>query len=221
MTLEDLIRDYRRLADDTSEPPHLSDEDLARHASEGEREACIRARLLFDDSTAEVTQYAVTANQPVIAIDPRIDIIRAARFQPAAGGRAREIDLTGLDWIQEQCDWQGRSSSRPSHAVHVTKTQLRLWPKPSVAGTLYLDVYRLPLYDIEGLGDEPEIDADHHESLVDWLLYRSFSTKDSEHFNSDAAAEAYARFEETFGERPDADTRRRHRERRRVTTRCL
>lgn len=221
MNLEQLIAAYRLRSDDRSTPPHVSDADLALFASEAEREACIRARLIFDSTSGTgLTQYAVTANQAVVDIHPLIDIISAARFQPAAGGKPRELELTGLDWIQDQCDWQGRTSSRPCALAHLQK-QVRIWPMPSVAGTLYLDVYRLPLSALEDPEDDPEIDEDHHDGLVDWMLFRVYSSKDGELEDPKRAADALALFEERFGERPSADVRRRHRERRRVTTRCL
>lgn len=220
MDLEKLIAEARRRSDDAAEPQFVSDEAYALLATEAEMEACVRARLLFDDSTAAVTQYAVTAGQPVIDLHTSVDVIAAAEFA-TLGGRRREIDLTGVDWIREQPDWSSRTSSRPRKLAHISRAQARLWPTPSVAGTLYLAVYRLPLEAIEAPGDEPEIDVDHRLGLVDWMLYRVFNDKDGELFDPQRAQEALNDFEARFGERPSADVRRRHRERRRVTTRCL
>lgn len=219
MELGAIVAEFRRRADDRVELYQFPFEDLALFASEAEEEACVRARLLFDDTTAEVTQYAVTANTPVIEISPLIDVITAASFTNASGGRPRNLDLKGLDWVHDQCDWQGRTSSRPGYLVHLRK-QVRIWPTPSMAGTLSLAVYRLPLYPMEEEDDEPEIDADLHMGLVDWMLYRAHTPKDGEQEDTQRAANALAAFEERFGERPAADVRRRHRERRRVTTRC-
>lgn len=221
MDLKKLIAEARRRSDDTEVPPFVSDEAYAPLASEAEREACIRARLLFDDSTADVTQYAITAGSGLITLHESVDIITAAEFQPAAGGRRRELDLTGMDWIRGQCDWSTRTSSRPGYLAHISSHQARLWPTPSVAGTLYLSVYRLPLFELEALEDEPEIAAEEHAGLVDWMLYRVYTNKDGEQFDPARADAALAAFEERFGERNSADVRRRHRERRRVTTGCL
>lgn len=221
MDLEQLIAEARRRSDDREEPPFVSDEDYAPLASEAEREACIRARLLFDDSTAEVTEYAITAGSGLVTLHSSIDVIAAAEFKPDAGGRRQPLELIGMDWIRDQCDWSSRTSSRPRFLAHVARHQARLWPTPALAGTLYLTVYRLPLSALEGPGDEPEIAEEEHVGLVDWMLYRVYSDKDGELFDSARADAALAAFEERFGERPSADVRRRHRERRRSVTRVL
>lgn len=221
MDLSQLIAEYRRRADDRAEPPFVEDADLAPMASEAEREACLRARLLFDDDSAAICQYAVAAGSAVVKLHSAVDVITAAEFLPSGSNNRRQLGLKGMDWVREQCDWSTRTSSRPGYLVHLAGGKARLWPTPSVAGVLYLAVYRLPLNDIEDDGDEPEIEAVHHMGLVDWLLYRVFSTPDSELENPKRAANALQEFELRFGPRPSADVRRRQRERRRVTTRCL
>lgn len=221
MELAELRAAYRLRADDNASPPHVEDEDVARFASEGEREACIRARLIFDDTTASVTTYAIAAGQTIVPLHEAIDVIAAAYFQQQGSTRRKPVDLQGLDWIKSQADWATRTSSKPCALAHPNRTQARLWPAPTVAGTLYLEVYRLPLFALDDDDDEPEIDSDHHDGLVDWILYRAYSIKDSEMEDPKRASLALATFEERFGERPDADSRRRQRERRRVTTGCL
>lgn len=219
MELSQIEAAFRRQADDLVEPFLVSSEDVALYASEAEREACVRAKLLFDSTTTEVVEYPVSANQGVIDLHAAVDVITSARFLSGSGGRWRELELTGLDWVEEQCDWQGRRSSKPSHLVHLRK-QVRIWPTPSMAGTLRLDVYRLPLLPMEDPDDEPEIDEEHHEGLVNWMLHKAFSRPDAELFDLQRAANSLGMFIEQFGERDTAEVRRRHRERRRITTRC-
>lgn len=111
-------------------------------------------------------------------------------------------------------------AGQPSHAAHSGRSTLTLYPAPSGAGTLLSDVYRLPLYDIDdSFSDEPEIPAELHMGLVDWVLYRVYSTKDSELEDPARAQAALRDFTDRFGERRTGDAQRRHRERRRVTTR--
>ena len=221
MELTDIIAEFRRRADDAAAQPFYDDDAIAKWASEAEREACIRARLLFDDSTADVTQYAIAIGQAIVQLHPSIDVIASASFTPDGSTRVQQMDLVGIDYVKEQCDWSTRTSNRPCHLVHLDRGQARIWPTPSIAGTLNLEVYRLPLYDLEDDGDEPEIDSDHHEGLLDWVLFRAYSVKDGELGDPSRASAALADFTDRFGERPDADSRRRQRERRRVTTRCL
>ncbi len=220
MDLRGLIDVARQRIDDEVWPYHIDDPVLAGFASEGEREAAIRGRLIYDDTTAAITSIAVVAGQHTYTLDPLIDAIDAVSFTRADSLRPRDLDLTGLDSLREDDAWQMRISSRPYKAVHLEpQSAIRIWPQPSQAGTLALAVYRAPLYDLEEDDDEPEIPARHHDGLVSWMLYRVYSSKDSE-LNDDArAGAALAEFTSRFGERNTADVMRRHRERRRVTTR--
>lgn len=220
MELAKLIAEARRRSDDVATPPFVSDDDYAPLATEAEAEACICSRLLFDDSTAAFTQYAMTPGNGVVTLHDVVDVIAAAEFQPTVGRRSH-VDLVGIDWIRGQRDWSTRTSSRPSSLAHISERQARLWPTPSVAGTLYLSIYRLPSEPLEAMEQEPQIARSEHLGLVDWMLYRVWSNVDGELYDPQRAAAALAAFEARFGERPSADVRRRHRERRRYTTGCL
>lgn len=220
MTLDELRAEARRRADDTATPPQFTDADLALHATEGEREACLRASLLLDDDST-LTTFAITAAQQTVTLDPLIDRIDAATFTASTGGSAQDMTLVGIDHLRDQCAWQTRIATRPWKLAMTSRHVARLWPTPSVAGTLQLAVYRYPLLALEEGEDEPEIGVEHHDGLIDWMLYRMFGTKDSELGDDRRAAQALADFTQRFGERPDADAQRRHRERRRITTRCI
>lgn len=219
-TLGELIIEARIRADDNVAPYLADDTAFARWATEAEREACIRARLLFDDSDrADVTTIAVTAGQHTYPIDPLVGFVDAASFLPAGGVRSRDLELRGLDWIRDHHGWQSRTSSRPSALADNGRDQMRIWPTTSVDGTLRLAVYRYPLLAMEDPSDEPEIREEHHAGLVDWMMFRYWSQKDSENQDPERAAAAKADFVARFGERNTAEVMRRHRERRRVTTR--
>jgi len=217
MLAGDILALFRERADDEAAPYLYSDQSAYRWMSEGEREASLRARLLWDDSSFTID---VIANTAVYDLDPQVLLLDAARFTPT-GYRVIDLALRGLDWVRAQCDWQTRTATRPWVIAHVPPMQVRLYPTPSVAGSLALSVYRLPLNDIEDQEDEPEIPAVHHDGLVDWMLYRAFNTKDTEAQDPQRAAEAYARFEQRFGPRPDADSLQRQQARRRITTRMI
>lgn len=214
-----LLAEYRRRADDNATPPHTSDDSVFAMLSEGEREACQRDHAIFDCDTAEIMQYAVAANAASITLDSRVLRIDHASFTPTGSTRSCRVNLTGIDAIREMQDGRTTTASRPSHAAHSARNTLTLYPAPSVAGTLNLDVYRLPLSDIESEYDEPEIGVELHDGLVDWVLYRVYSTKDSELEDPARAQTALRDFTDRFGERRTADAMRRHRERRRITTR--
>lgn len=215
-TVATLLAEYRRRADDNANPPHTSDANAIAKLAEGEREACLRGAPIYDSTTTAVVQYAVAADQATVTLDPRILRIDYAAFLSSAGGRALALCLTGIDQIRDRCPIT--SANRPDYAAHESRNTLRLYPVPTVAGTLTLCVYRLPLLDMEAVDDEPEIPVELHDGLVDWALYRTWSAKDSEQEDPARAQTALRDFTERFGERRDAQAMRRHRERRRVTT---
>lgn len=214
-----LLAEYRRRADDGVEPYQLEDAQVYSFLSEGEREACLRGAPIFDASTAEVMTYAVIADQATITLDGRVLRVDHVQFESSAGGQPRTLCFTGMDEIRSRCPVT--SAVRPDYACHESRTSLRLYPAPTVAGTLTLDVYRLPLLDIEDGTDEPEIPLELHDGLVDWVLYRLYSTKDSENEDPARAQVALRDFTERFGERRTAAAQRQHRERRRITTRSI
>lgn len=215
-----LLAEYRRRADDRAEPYFMSDAQVLALLTEAEQEACQRSHPIFDCDTADVVEYAVAANQSSIALDPRVWRVDHATFTPDGALRGCRMDLTGIDAIRGMQDARGTAiASRPTHAAHSGRSTLTLFPAPSVAGTLRLDVYRLPMYDIETESGEPEIPAELHMGLVDWVLYRVYDTPDMELTDPQRAQRALADFTVRFGERRTGDAQRRHRERRRVTTR--
>lgn len=214
-----LLAEYRRRADDRAEPFYVDDDEAMRLASEAEREACMRGRLIFDDATEGIAVYDVASGQTTLQVSSLVLSIDHATFRPNSGGQERALRLAGIDWIREQRDGEGRQATYVEALAHVERTQVRLFPIPRVAGVLRLQVYRLPQFAIESLSDEPEIAEEHHDGLIDWMLYRTWGAKDSEQEDPPRAAQALADFAARFGERPTADVMRRHRERRRVTTR--
>lgn len=221
MDAQALIDLFRQRADDEAAESQYSDADVLGWLSEGEREACIRAKVLLDDTTEHITEFAIVAGSALLDLDPTVLHIEAATFTPTEG-QAIEVGVVGMDWIRDQCDWRTETASKPYALAHLPSTkQARLWPTASAAGTLYLTVRRLPLNDMESLDDEPEIPVEHHDGLVDWALYRAYMGKDVEQEDPARAAQALAAFEARFGARPSADTMRRHAERRRITTKCI
>lgn len=214
-----LLAEYRRRADDNAAQPFVEDAQVFSMLAEAERESCMRDHPLFDCDTAEIVEYAVEADATSVTLDERVLRVDHATFTPTGSTQSCRVELTGIDAIRELQDGRVVTCSRPSLIAHTAKRTLTLYPAPSAGGTLRLDVYRLPLFDIEAGTDEPEIPPELHMGLVDWVLYRVYSTKDSDLEDPSRAQNALAEFTARFGERRNADAMRRHRERRRITTR--
>lgn len=215
MDASELEAAFRQRADDRVEPYLYSQEEVFRWASEAEVEACARARLIYD-STSSFLAIPIVAEQSDYTLDARIDRIDSARFTPTGSGRSFPVELVGIDDIRSHHDWQNRRG-RPEQAARIGRV-LKLWPRPSEAGTLNLDAYRFPLFPMEDDSDEPEIPLEAQPDLVWWMLVLAYTTKDGETEDSPRVASSAALFAARFGERPSADVLRRHREKRRVTT---
>lgn len=218
MEASEIIGLFRQQADDAEGALHVSDKDALRFLAEAEEEAAIRAHLLRETG-GPLSTFPIAAGQHTVGLDPSIYWVEHAVFQAAAGGRPRSLEPTGMDWLWDQCDWQGRQG-KPERFVHNDRA-VRLWPQPGSSGTLTLTVRRTPASPIEDLDDEPEIPVEHHRDLAYWLLYRTYNSKDSELHDEARARDALAHFVARFGERNSADVMRRHRDRRRVTTRPI
>lgn len=220
MDLNAIRTEVRRIADDKTDPPHNTDADLAKSASEAEREACVRGRLLYDDTSTFLTINVNPADLAALntAVNPLVDEIDAGFYLASGSTRRQGLTICGLDWINQR-DPGNSMTGQPSHIARVGARGLRLWPRPTTAGVLTLSAWRRPLLDMDTGADEPEIEAKHHDGLIDWMLYRAYQTKDAENGDAELSKLHYNLFEARFGPRRDADAQARFREHRRVTTR--
>lgn len=208
MNLQQLIERFRIEADDLVPNPYLwTDEWLAGWFSEAQDEAAVRHRLLLDDYTPAVTQIPVTAGVASYPLHPKVYEIAALDFAPEVG-YMQPVYLTSREKLdRERPGWRDEPQDTPTRAIQ-TDTRIRLVPKPSQAGTLRLEVYRLPLKALANDNDKPEIHEAHHIHLVQWVLYRAFAKPDADGRDPQRAKDALGNFEAYFGIRPDADMRR-------------
>ncbi len=211
MTLAELIARFRSEANDQAVPPFCTDEEVTAWLNDAVNEACIRARLIHESSKTSITQIAVTAGQAAYNLHPSLYEIDHIAFKRTGETSRLPITLVSVEDLDAiMLDWRDLEDT-PTHAVQ-TDRGLRLVPKPTAAGTILLEGYRLPLEPMEAPDDAPEIHQEHHRHLVDWALHKGFSKPDSEFFDKDRSATAEAAFTRYFGQRPDADLRRKTRE---------
>lgn len=93
----------------------------------------------------------------------------------------------------------------------LTETHLVLDRVPTTTGTLTLHCYRLPLNDMSGDSDSPEIRPHYHAQMADWAISLCYLIPDADSFDANAAERYAMRFVQSFGERPSALTRRNQR----------
>lgn len=197
MNAGELIASYREESHDKATPPFVKDARLLQFASEAEREACRRSNLLVDSSSA-FCEIAVSANEPLIDIDPRIINIRRAKLSISTYSlspvRAEEMDRVNPGW-------ELHVGVPTTYVTDYQTNAIRLYPKQQVDATLNITVSRLPKNDMEANDDEPEIRAEYHPALVQWMLYRAYAQQDADMFDPNKSARALAEFEREFGKK--------------------
>lgn len=197
MNLTQLIARFRGDVDDTAEPYLWSDAEVTQYLVEAEHEACRRARLLVDSTTAEFCRLAVTAGDPWVSINPRTLLIRRARL--ASESRPLYL-MTQRVMDEEQPNWETRGSGTPKVLITDAETnRVRLWPAPAAAGTLHLTLSRLPTADLSVGADTPQIAPHLHVKLVAWARHRAYLKPDPDTRDDRRSLEALVEFEREFG----------------------
>lgn len=209
MNLEQLIGQFRIDADDlVADPPLWKDEWIAAWLTEAHAEAAIRGRLLFEASDPAICEIAVTAGTATYPLHKSLYELEHLRFKATGATTSDRVHLKTREELDRiRPGWRDRTDSRPCFAIQ-DDTRITLVDRPSVAGTLYVEGYRLPLRALANDNDKPEINEAHHRHLVHWALHRAFSKPDADTFDPGRAATAEAAFTGYFGQRPDADLRR-------------
>lgn len=210
MNLGELRDEARHRLRDTRQPYGWTDADLDAYANRAVVEACDRARLIYDTTTAELTNLVLVEGVRDYYLSPLIKHVDQLF-----------IDLPGTDKHQliGACDkqdlqnWFGAGwDMQPGTPQRFWRdsTGVHYYPIPDQAYTGKMWVYRLPL-DTERMTtdtDEPPFDADHHWYLLHWMCYEAYSVHDADLGDPKKAAQALADFEAYFGRKPSAKLQR-------------
>lgn len=209
MDLEQLIQQFRIDADDLVPNPYLwKDEWIAAWLTEAQAEAAVRGRLLFEAADPAICEIAVTAGVATYPLHKSLYELEHLRFKATGATTSDRVHLKTREELDRiRPGWRDRTDSHPCFAIQ-DDTRITLVDRPSVAGTLYLEGYRVPLRALANDNDKPEIHEAHHRRLVHWALYRAFSKPDADGRDPGRAAAAEAAFTAYFGRLPDADLRR-------------
>lgn len=225
MNVTSLIDGYRRAAFDRVYPYFTEDEDVIYWLNEAQDEAVTRGRLIYEASNPAICQIPVVAGTASYSLHASIYELAYCAF--ALTGQAERVVLpmvseesldSGRITLAMTCsdngtvsvfspdDWRSVTGT-PIYAVQNDKG-LRLVPTPDESGTVFVEGYRMPIATLSAGTDIPEINAIHHRHLIDWVLYRAFSTPDVDLLDPNKAAAALDSFNRYFGKRPDSDLRR-------------
>jgi hypothetical protein len=204
MNLSEIIIAAQNQADEVLDKPDLlwTEAEWTEYANDAENEACIRANILIDKTSALAT-IAVISGTATYSIDEKILLIKRAKLlsgtEPLVKTSRRVLDATYSNW---EVDTGTVRSWLPDDTNKIT-----LYKSPIASDTLSLMISRLPLEAMllaDKLIVSPEIDTQYHLGLIDWMLHRAYSKQDSQTLDLGKAKEHLARFTKRFGERPSA-----------------
>ena len=208
MQLSQLIQRFRNLANDKVEPYFIEDESIIDWLNDAVHEACIRGRLLHESENDAVCKIEVLSGTARYLLHVSLYEISRIWFEPSHGVAGSYIALMSAESLDRHYyeNWKALTGF-PRFAIQ-DDTSIRLIPKPSIAGELQLEGYRVPMHLMQSDSDVPEINPIHHVHLIQWALHKAFSVPDAEFFDADRSAMAEHEFSSYFGDRPDSDVRR-------------
>lgn len=217
MTVAEFIERFRLEMADTAAPYLWSDDEIAAYLNEAVNEACERARLIEDSATPAVCTLALIPGQSSYELHKSVIDVRRVTFN------GKRLGLSSIEAEDENdLTWETRKGSEPLRVIVSGTNRIRVVPEPTEAVSLGLTVYRTPLKALSADNDSasPEIPDIYHPRLKDWAYRCAYLKQDAEAFDKSAADDFEARFERSFGVRPDANVARKRRDRALPVTRC-
>jgi hypothetical protein len=188
------------------------DAELIRWANWAEREACIRAKLLFDKTTAGLAVYTLGAGEFEATMDRRVLFIERAWFD------GEPLAVTDEDQLRHCYGSRWANRTGTPQAYYTTNGVIGLFPKPLNGGELATRCCRLPLTPMNSINDTPEIPEPYHMGLVEGILSKAYMKQDVETLDKQAAADNAAVFAATFGAQISVKTQQHQRSRTPKTT---
>lgn len=217
MNVAQFLTTFRGFTGDQKAPYLWSDVEVLGYLVDALNEACERARLIEDESTAACCTLTLAAAASTFALHASVFEVKELRF------RGRPLDETSTEAeAGEDGTWRTRTGEPRRFIVTDTGAGLkvRLVPAPTSdldGETIDLTVYRRELTPRELAGANsaaPELNARWHERLMHWMYHRAYSKNDAETLNPQKAGYFEALFTRDFGERIDANAQRKQRDRR-------
>ena len=179
---------------------------LIRFFAEAERQACNRSNLIYDDSTTAVVEVTLVDGQATYALSQKITYIETVLFE---GNNVVHKTKEELD--REVTDWRtitGMTGNTINAFVRGRNIRFSPIPDATDAGKIvYLEVYRLPVTDVNSVDDTFEIDTEYQRDLIYHVLYECYSKRDEDTEQLQRAQFYRAKFEEIFGNYVSAEIR--------------
>ena len=229
MVGEDLIAHMREsILDDVALPYLWQTTELLRNLNYAEVQACRRANLLIDSSTANdsgtagtagtagqkpLCSLSVVANTAVYQLSPKILMVKRCQLRSMTYPISGPVSYDELD--DQLSGWLGTSGTVgtagsggfPSFFLNEPPNTITFIRAPSANDTAMMVVSRIPLVSF-GLKTSPEIEEKYHVDLCDWAAHLAFMKPDSETQNLNMAKYYEDSFTAKFGPLPTAHSER-------------
>jgi hypothetical protein len=203
MDVEALLNTVRGdFLDDEETPYRWGASKLLRWLNRAQEEACLRQRLLVDETTAAITEVPLVVDTASYALDPRIVLVDRVVYDRRTLPKATKHQLDRL-----MPAWRDMEPGEPQFYLQNDLT-IRLIPTPSQAEDgqiLTIRASRLPLLPLVDNADVPEIPLAHHENLCYYVAARAFMLPDEDTQNTNLAKEYMGQFDAAFGPALSAD----------------
>lgn len=226
MTLAQFIAQFRKDRDDAAAPYLWSTVEIRTYLNEALNEACERALLIEDSTSAQCCLITLINGQDTYTLDPSVIKVKRVSYD---GLKIAETSVEKLD--HDDLAWETRSGA-PRQYVLTNQSSIRITPAPTTATiatapTLGLTVYRTPLITIdEDTDDETDLSTlvlipkIYHMRLLPWMYRLALQKTDSQTIDMDDSDRQEKIFTANFGERPDANMHTKRRDKRRPIVRC-
>lgn len=192
MNSTELLEAFRDEMADTVTPYLWSDAAIYRYMNDAQEMFCRKTEGIEDSRTVGVTELTIVPGTEWYTLSRKILKVRAAT--DATTGADVPI-YTAEKASTHGVVFNGRTGPVRALIAGLERSALRTWPVPSVAATITLSVFRLPLTPITDDGDQEfEIDPQHHLALLHWMKHKAYDKQDAETFNKRKSDEFEKKF---------------------------
>lgn len=177
---------FRAEISDEVKPYLISDEQVYRYLDDAQKQFC-----RWTEGIEDGRSFTLAITPGVEWYDTDKSVLKLRRVTDTATGAA--VTLANPEKLEHLgIRFDGGVGRVKALVVGISRHTVRAWPMPNAAASLALEVFRLPKT-LE-MGDELEIDEQHHINLLLWAKFRAYGNEDSEVFNSRRADEYEQRF---------------------------
>lgn len=186
-TVESLIKAFREDEKDTVTPYFWSDSQLLRWVNEGLTEFAEQSQSIYDDDS-DVTLIPYSAGENRFELDPCILDVSAAWLEGSPSCRLERCsgDYRGHYWMA----YGGCGSHFHFNGAGI----LKLYPTPTAAGEIRMQVIRRPVRDLDKCDRIPDMLPSDRRHLMLYMAYRAYNVSDAETFDKSKSNNRYAEF---------------------------